>query len=102
MDVEQRRKQILGTVRTIAIAAMELQPGERQSRANSPRTKAINIQCLIKLGKTPANPSKPATSSLPRQRSQVRIVSGAPIFSRAWLSWPGLPRGPWKRCGGKP
>ncbi len=29
MDVEQRRKQILEMVRTIAIAAMEFQPDER-------------------------------------------------------------------------
>jgi hypothetical protein len=31
MDVEEKRKQILGLVRTIAIAAMELQPDERQA-----------------------------------------------------------------------
>ncbi len=30
MDAEQKRKQILGTVRTIAMAAMQLQPDERQ------------------------------------------------------------------------
>ena len=31
MDVEERRKQILGLVQTIAIAAMDLPPDERQA-----------------------------------------------------------------------